>query len=122
MGNLREDTNNDAALVYTQDKIIKYVLDPDTGAPMIEKYSDSNGDGVPDSTTPDETVSLDAATPIWDAGKLLAKRTAASRTIYTFKDSNGNGLPETGEFIPFTTANASGLQPYLRASTTITNT
>ena len=116
MGNLREDTNNDAALVYTQDKIIKYVLDPDTGAPMIQKYSDSNGDGVPDSTTPDETMSLDAGTPIWDAGKLLAKRSAASRTIYTFKDSNGNGIPVAGEFIPFTASNWSGLRPFLRVT------
>jgi Tfp pilus assembly protein, tip-associated adhesin PilY1 len=116
-GNLREDTNNDSGLVYTQDKIIKYILDPDTNAPEIEKYSDSNGDGVADSTTPDETVSLDAATPIWEAGKLLAKKTASSRTIYTFKDSNNNGLSDTGEFIPFTESNWGGLQPFLRAST-----
>ena len=118
MGNLREDTNNDGALVYNQDKIIKYVLDPDTNAPEIEKYSDSNGDGTPDSTTPDETVPLNEATPIWEAGKLLATRTAASRTIYTFKDTDADGLVDTGEFIPFTTANASALQPYLRASST----
>ena len=36
-GNLREDTNNDGALVYTQDKIIKYVLDPDTGTTRNRK-------------------------------------------------------------------------------------
>jgi type IV pilus assembly protein PilY1 len=116
MGNLREDTNNDAALVYAQDKIIKYFLDTDTNETKIEKYSDSDSDGVADSTTPDAIVSLSDATPIWEAGKALAKRTAASRTIYTFKDSNNNGLPETGEFIPFTTSNATALQPYLRAS------
>ncbi|WAC06334.1 MAG: PilC/PilY family type IV pilus protein [Thermodesulfobacteriota bacterium] len=118
-GNLREDTVDDQALVYTQDKIIEYVLDPDTNEPKIEKYSDSDGDGNADSTTPDgPAVGLSAATPIWEAGKMLAKRTASSRTIYTFKDADADGLVDTGEFIPFTTTNASALQPYLRASST----
>jgi len=117
MGNLREDTVNDGALVYTEDKIIKYTTNPYTYEPQIEKYSDSDGDGNPDSTTPDTTIAVKDASPIWEAGKLLAKKTASSRKIYTFKDSDGDGLPDSGEFIEFLESNASALQPYLRAST-----
>jgi len=119
-GNLREDTVDDQALVYTQDKIIEYVLDPDTNEPKIEKYSDSDGDGNADSTTPDgPAVGLSAATPIWEAGKMLAKRTASSRTIYTFIDSDADGIADTDEFTTFTsdTTKATALQDYLRSST-----
>ncbi len=114
-GHLREDTINDHRLVYSQDKIIEYTIGP-SGDTMIELYSDSDGDGQKDNTTPDATVSIDELKPIWAAGKLLALRDHTSRTIKTFIDSNNNGRVDTGEFIDFKDNNRNNLRPYLRAA------
>jgi type IV pilus assembly protein PilY1 len=116
-GNLREDTDGDKRLVYPRDKIIKYIFDSSTGDTMIGRFSDSNGDGEPDSTTPDSTIALDDLQSLWEAGKLLALRQPSDRTIYTFIDINKNNTVDTGENISFTTSNASALRPFLRAST-----
>jgi Tfp pilus assembly protein, tip-associated adhesin PilY1 len=116
-GNLREDTVNDGKLVYTDDYIIEYSLDADN-KPVIQRYQDTDGDGEADVVV-GGTVPLSDAEPLWDAGKLLALKTAASRTIYTFIDSDADGIADTGEFTTFTsdTTKATALQPYLRAST-----
>ncbi len=123
-GNLREDSNGDGKQILTEDKII--IFDNTTG--KINRYGDSDGDGVPDGTP--EEISLDAISPIWEAGKKLAERdvSASPRNIYTFVDANEDNWckpawaacssGDGGDFIEFKDTNASTLKPYLRADDT----
>jgi len=116
-GNIREDTNHDNALVYTEDKIIRFALDEASGETTIQRYHDNDGDGKADSETPYETVVLSELEPQWEAGEKLALRAAPTRTIKTFVDKNENGVPDTGEVISFDTSNASTLRPFLDVDT-----
>ncbi len=106
-GNLREDTDGDDTLTLTSDYIIKMRFDPQQGT-LVDKYADSDGDGVADSSTPDSTVSIDDLNTIWDAGKQLWQTAPSSRTIFTTTDGHTK--------IDFTTTNTLTLQPYLRAA------
>lgn len=114
-GNLREDTAPDKRLIYTQDKIIKYTVNAG-GETVIQKFSDADGNGRADSTTADATVSLDNVCSLWEAGTLLASRSAADREIYTYVDVDNDGVQDNGEFIQFVSGNAATLRPYLRAA------
>lgn len=115
-GNLREDTNGDGKLTYGQDDIIATRFDVASGQTKVDRYRDvSPADGVADSTTPYQTVDLTQLKPIWEAGKILAQTSPASRTIYTWIDQDGDGVVDASEYIPFSTANAVALKPYLRA-------
>jgi type IV pilus assembly protein PilY1 len=118
-GNLREDTNGDGKLTYGQDDIIVTRFDVTSGQVKVDRYRDvSPADGVADTTTPYQTVNLTEVKPIWEAGKNLAQTTAASRTILTWIDQDGDGVVDPSEFIPFTTANAAPLRPFLRGDPT----
>ena len=99
-GNIREDTVNDDALIYGDDKIIKFTVDPGSGDTAIARYHDNTGpdgdpDGIADSDTPFETVLVSELKAQWEAGKKLALRNASTRTIKTWVDRNGNGVVET---------------------------
>ena len=108
-GNLREDTNGNDQLDLSSDKIVNIVFDDVTGETKVERFADNNGDANADSSTPESTIPLDQLIPIWEAGKELAKRTAASRTIWTTTDNSS--------LISFDNTAASTLKPYLRAAT-----
>ncbi len=108
-GNLREDTDSDDTLTLSSDYIIKMRFVPYQGT-LVDKYADSDGDGVADSTIPDSTVTIDEVKTIWDAGKQLWQTSPSNRTIFTTTDGNTK--------IDFTTTNASTLKPYLRAADT----
>jgi len=113
-GNIREDTVPDHALVYADDKIIKFIVDEGSGDTYIERYHDTDPcDGMPDSETPYETVLVSELKPQWEAGEILAKRDASTRTIYTFVDMDDDGIKDEGEFIEFKDSNASTLHPFL---------
>ncbi|KPJ57599.1 MAG: hypothetical protein AMJ42_04650 [Deltaproteobacteria bacterium DG_8] len=117
-GNLREDTVLDHALVYSEDKIIKFTVDEGSGDTAIARYHDTDPcDGMPDSETPYETVLLSELDPQWEAGLKLAKRDASTRVIKTWVDIDGNGVVNTGEYINFDTSNASTLRPFLDVAT-----
>ena len=124
-GNLREDTVQDEALVYTEDDIIEFVRNTSTGEVEIHKYHDSEGDAVPDDsdgnpdngTTPYAVGSLSDIKPVWEAGKRLAETSAGDRTIKTFVDADKDGIVDVDEFIDFKTTNKTLLRPYLRAAT-----
>jgi type IV pilus assembly protein PilY1 len=118
MGNLREDSNGNHTLDLTTDMIVKLVFDDISKQTRVERYSDSNGDGTPDSTTPSEIVSLDQIRPIWEGGKELALRSASSRQIYTWVDQDNDGQVGGAEFKSFDAGQASSLRPYLNAATT----
>jgi len=114
-GNLREDTVHDDALVYVDDKIVRFVVDEETGDTEIARYHDADGNGEADSETPYESVPLSEIDPQWEAGEKLALRDAPGRTIKTWVDINGDGVVDAGEFIDFDTGNASTLRPFLDA-------
>ena len=121
-GNIREDTVHDNALVYGDDKIIKFTIDAGSGNTAIERYHDNTGggpdkdepDGLADSDTPYETVLVSELEPQWEAGEKLAMRDASSRTIKTWVDLDGDGEVDTAtEVIDFTVANAAILRPFM---------
>ncbi len=114
-GNLREDTNADGRLVYTDDKIVRTRFDVATNTVFVDRYHDNNGDGKADSATAYESIALRDMKPVWEAGKRLALTDPANRTVLTWVDLNNNGLVDAGEQLPFTTANSATLSPYLRA-------
>ena len=55
-GNLREDTNGDGKLIYTDDYIIETRVDSGTNDVAADRFADSDGNGVKDSATPTSTV------------------------------------------------------------------
>lgn len=95
---IREDTTVDYKLNLIQDKVIQFYFDPLVKKTLVNKYSDLNGDGVADSTTPDAGgagVSPDAVSSLWKAGRLLWERnlTTSPRTIYTNYGSSAGNVP-----------------------------
>ncbi len=122
-GNLREDTNKDARLVLKQDRIVQMTLDAATNEVKANLFNDANEDGKPDTTIPVLTIGLDDIAAVWEAGKQLALRDPNSRTIYTWVDSDNDGVVDNGDFgtptgeaLTFSTANEATLRKYLRAS------
>src|SRR4029077_2699511 len=123
-GNLREDRGGaggaaDGKLVYSDDDIVVTRTDPTSGDVVVDRYADvSPADGLADSTTPYQTVSLREMQGIWEAGKNLALRDISStpRNLITWVDLNNNGVVDSGEQMAFSTANASTLCPYLLVS------
>ncbi|MBW1856634.1 MAG: hypothetical protein JRJ00_18650, partial [Deltaproteobacteria bacterium] len=103
------------ALVYQEDKIIKFILAENTRETTVEVFSDADGDGKADRNTPDATRSLGKIHPVWEAGERLALKSAINRKIKTFIDKDGDGTVDSGEFINFIPGNSSMLRPYLRA-------
>ena len=120
-GNLREDTNGDGRLVYTDDKIVVTQYNSKTGLVEVLRYDDATGDGKADATPPPLTITLDQIKPIWEAGKRLAVTDASARKIKTWVDLNGDGVvndtasTSTDEFVEFDTASLPKLTPYLKA-------
>ncbi|MGH7209334.1 MAG: hypothetical protein ACREIL_08120, partial [Nitrospiraceae bacterium] len=114
-GNLREDADADGRLVLQNDHIIKTRYDSAVSEVRVDRCADANGDGKADTTTPFETVGLKEIQGIWEAGKQLALMAASARNILTWVDTDNDGVVDAGEQIPFTTANAATLAPYLRA-------
>jgi type IV pilus assembly protein PilY1 len=127
LGNLREDTVNDGKLDLRSDYIIKMEFNGndvvvkryvDANADGKADLSDTNGDGTPDTAvavSPD--ILLKDVKGIWEAGKQLSGKDPDTRKIYTWSDQNNDGNVDSAEWLDFTTANASKLKPYLRAST-----
>ncbi|MBL7049911.1 MAG: hypothetical protein ISR96_10395, partial [Nitrospira sp.] len=106
-GNMREDTNNDSALDLKTDYILEMQYSTDMGT-TVNKFSDTDGDGVKDSSTPSATVPLSSLNTMWNAGNILWQTSAASRDIFTTTDGYTK--------IDFTSPNAVPLLPYLRAA------
>ncbi|WHZ16733.1 MAG: Type IV fimbrial biogenesis protein PilY1 [Nitrospira sp.] len=131
-GNTREDTNQDGRLDYKVDRIIKTRFDAAANVVKVDKYVDSDGDGLPNDQNGDNQVTvadcnpcgkvLSDILPIWEAGKQLALKDSSTRTILTWVDSDHDGVVDAGEQIPFTTGNEPTLRPYLRAASSTEGT
>ncbi len=121
LGNFREDTDQDATLVYENDYIVKTRYDNDPNSPtfgkvLVDKYLDANGDGAADSTTPAiPGLELKDIRPFWEGGKQLANTASTARNLLTWVDIDNDGLVDAGEQMQFSTANSGTLGPYLRA-------
>ncbi|MEO7860044.1 MAG: hypothetical protein ABIU05_06290, partial [Nitrospirales bacterium] len=117
-GNLREDTLKsgvaDGRLIYNQDKIVRTRVDSENNV-LVDRYTDGDGDGKADNVIPDETIQLREMQGIWEAGKRLALTDPANRVLLTWVDLDNDGVVDSGEQLPFTTANSATLSPYLRA-------
>lgn len=116
---IREDTNSDYKLNLKDDKIAQFAFDSSQNKTVVRLFSDANGDGSPDSSTPDQIVDPDDVKSLWKAGKKLWQRniTNAPRTIYTRTglstlDSSTTGLST----FSYDSSTATALMPYLQAS------
>ena len=98
---IREDSGTTGTLDLRSDYIMRFFFDTDKQT-KIKLFTDADGNGVADSTTPiaikylDET--LDPANTLkylWEAGKTLWSTPTASRTIYTFDGTSRVTLPVT---------------------------
>lgn len=142
-GNLREDANGNQTLDTEGsdiDPIIEYVFDDATSNTKIRRYkAHPNYDdpyycdysGTPDdyctangiaTTSCYEEVPLDAISPLFEAGRLLALAEPEERKIFTYIDDNADGVVDetaydafdsSDEVISFSKTNASALTPYL---------
>ncbi|HLZ34477.1 MAG TPA: hypothetical protein VKP13_10700 [Nitrospira sp.] len=128
-GNLREDRGGggggpDGRHVYKDDDIIQTRLDPITNTVLVDCFKDLDEDGKADTATPYQTLTLPQVQGLWEAGKQLTLRDLSDdpRNLITWVDKNNDGIVTSDEQIAFSTANASMLAPYLRASSTGTYT
>lgn len=131
-GYLREDTDKspgiDPNLDVTTDKIVSFFLDPGSGNTKIKRYDVSAEEPYPDlDTATFEELDLEDITPVWEAGSLLAQRSADDRKIFTYIDKDNDGFPDSttdgvrdsnpfndaGEVVRFHTGFASTIKPYL---------
>ncbi|MBN4054095.1 hypothetical protein JYT87_00130 [Nitrospira defluvii] len=115
-GNLREDTDNDGALVLETDLIVKSYFNTSTQLTTFQMFADTNGDGAADSATPISTSTLFEMGSFWNAGRKLAEKVHTTRTIYTWINANHDSVVDTNEFTTFVDSKASTLRPYLRAT------
>ncbi len=127
-GNLREDSNSDAALIFANDKILRMRLDTTDNSVKADLYNDANEDGIIDTAvgSPANTVGIDDAASLWEAGEKLAKKDKSTRNIYTWIDINNDGLVDNGDFsslageaLSLDSTNNTALKPYLGASSAV---
>jgi type IV pilus assembly protein PilY1 len=116
-GNIREDTVADGRLVLSEDRIIRYRFDNTNMQTIVDRFSDADGDGLIDNLDtngdpiPDDSILLeDFQGGIWEAGRLLAQRSPDDRRIFTFVDSDWDGVVDPSEQIEFSLSNLTQLQ------------
>ena len=97
-GNLREDSNGDGKLIFSDDRILRLRLDLASNEVKADLFDDSDENGVADTTLPASTVGVDSILPLWEGGEMLAKRTKSSRNIYVWVDSDNDGIVDNGDF------------------------
>lgn len=101
---IRDDSNQDFKLNITQDRIAQFYFDAAQNKTQVRLFSDANGDGSPDLTTPDQTVDPDDLKSLWKAGRKLWTRSmsASPRLIYTHTDLTASGFDDaTTKLTPF---------------------
>jgi type IV pilus assembly protein PilY1 len=125
-GSMREDTDANQTLSLTTDRLVVLYFDPAVGRTKARLYNDTDGDGEADVL--DAEVEIDDIKYLWEGGKSLAIRDPATRDIWTWIDKDndgvvdGGGALDTDEFVTFSDAIASTLQPYLAVDVAPTTT
>ncbi|HEY4745507.1 MAG TPA: hypothetical protein VIH45_12660 [Desulfuromonadaceae bacterium] len=118
---IREDTNKDFKLNLKDDKIAQFYFDSFQNKTLVQLFSDANGDGSPDSSTPDSVVDPDKVNSLGKAGRTLWGRNPSSdpRVLYTRTDDAT--LDKYNGMTKFTTLNsaATAYSPPLQNNGTI---
>ena len=98
---IREDSGSTGTLDLRSDYIMHFFFDTDKQT-KVKLFTDADGNGLADSSTPIATKYLDETLDpanrvkyLWEAGKTLWSTPAASRTIYTFDGTSRVTLPNT---------------------------
>jgi type IV pilus assembly protein PilY1 len=125
-GNLREDTDGNLALDESVDKVMVYFLDSDDANGKIKRFDVSGTNPFPDlESAPFEVVELEGISPLWEAGSVLAQKSADGRKIFTCidKDKDENvdettydafdDIDEVVSFHANTVTGVSNVMPYL---------
>jgi type IV pilus assembly protein PilY1 len=122
-GKVREDSNQNHVLDIDVDKVITHFLDSSTGDTRVKRFSVSSSDPYPDTESDPYTIlELNEISAIWEAGSILAQRSAADRKIFTYIDKDEDGVVDestddpfdtSGEVVKFHTDSASYIKPYL---------
>jgi type IV pilus assembly protein PilY1 len=117
-GNIREDTDGDGALVYRDaDRVVRYRLDIGDSQTYLDRFLDIDGDGdITDDNpldangdpVPVDSVPLKGGNHVFEAGRLLAERSPGTRRIFTFADSDWDGVCDGCAAIPAGTSFSSG--------------
>ncbi|QEM68135.1 hypothetical protein FO488_08150 [Geobacter sp. FeAm09] len=117
---IREDTNKDFSLNLRNDRIAQFYFDSSQNKTQVQLYSDANGDGSPDSATPDVVVDPDAISSLWKAGRSLWSRNPTSdpRLLYTHTDDSTLDIFNNNSLTKFTTL-TSAYNPALQNKSTI---
>lgn len=111
---LKIDANG--SMLDKYDNCISFSFDATAAETMINTLS-KNADGSCGTTVGTTTQLINWENYVWDGGKELLTKAASARTIFTFLDSDKDGVVDSGEKIDFSTANAATLQKHLRTST-----
>ncbi len=111
-GNTREDTNGNKGLDLSEDDIITFFLDPETGETKVKRYSVSADNPYPSTDNESEIISLDEVIPVFETGNNLADMAASNRHIFTYV-GDGTEADPNSKFIEFKTANASQIGHFL---------
>ncbi len=117
--NIREDngTGSFGILDMKGDNILSFSFDTTSQALKAYQYTDSNGDGIPDSCTSTTYESNDQVTPIhdpadnnvWEAGNRLWNRVPSTRKIYYYNNT-------TSIFTDFNTSSDADINKYWNLS------
>lgn len=105
LGNLHANKNTageTAILKYFDmigDWIVAFVTNS-SGVSEGKYYTDTNGDGVPDSCS-STTESLDDVPGAFEAGDILKAKSPDDRRLYFWYDAGTIGTVDTGEFVRF---------------------
>lgn len=99
---IREDSNLNNTLNLTTDKVAQFYFDPTENKTLVKLFSDANGDGAADSSTPTSTVSPDDVKSLWKAGRMLWERNVVTdpRTIYTGYNATFGTTPQLLKNLP----------------------
>ncbi len=115
-GWVREDTEQDAILHLQNDYVISMEWEPIVRNVIVTRLRDQAGNGDPTQFDTVETVEIEELKPVWQAGTWLWNVDPGDRTINAFVDANWDGIVNPGEIVPFTSAHAAQLRPYLGLS------
>ncbi|MDU0459860.1 MAG: pilus assembly protein PilY, partial [Geobacteraceae bacterium] len=93
---IREDSNQNNTLNLKSDKVAQFYFDATENKTLVKLFSDADGDGAADSSTPDATVTPDEVRSLWKAGRMLWERNISTdpRTIYTGYNSTFGNAPQ----------------------------
>ena len=125
-GNVCEDTNSNNMLDIPGDRIIQLYWNDTENATMVKFYTSRLLSGLPDpsSLITEGTNSIQDLSPIWEAGQKLSELSDSAavnqrsytstngRHIFTWVDSDNDGVVGGTEVIDFTDTNKTQLETY----------